>query len=68
MKKHTCKNCGKTFQYCRGCLLSPIPYKEAGYCSKTCHEESKIEEVIQTKDVETVVIKEDISTSEEDLV
>ena len=70
MKKHTCKNCGKTYEYCRGCLLSPISYKEAGYCSKTCFEESKapkIEEVIPVVDVE-VVVEEDTSTSEEDNV
>jgi hypothetical protein len=70
MKKHTCKNCGKTFEYCRGCLLSPISYKEAGYCSKACYEESKtpkIEEVIPVVDVE-VVIEEDTSTSEEENV
>lgn len=72
MDKHVCKNpnCGKIFSYCRGCLLSPISYKENGYCSKTCQEEArnqKIEEVIQP-DVEVVIEYEDISTSEEEIV
>lgn len=70
MKKHICKNCGHTFEYCRGCLLSPILYKDEGYCSKTCYEESKtpkIEEVIPVVDVEVVVIDEDTSTSQEEV-
>ena len=52
MEKHICRYCGKTYSYCRGCLLSPISYKENGYCSKECQEASK--EVVQ-KDVEVVV-------------
>ena len=72
MKKHTCKNCGCVFEYCRGCLLSPIPHKDAGYCSKACYEESKtpkVEEVAQIEDVEVVVvIDRDTSTSEEEIV
>lgn len=70
MKKHTCKQCSKVFEYCRGCLLSPIPYKDAGYCSKTCYEKSKmskIEEVVR-EDVEVVVVKEDTPTSKEEIV
>lgn len=71
MKKHICKNCGRTYDYCRGCLLSPIPYKEAGFCSKECSAEfknKKIEEVIQIEDVEVVIDKEDTSASEEEIV
>jgi hypothetical protein len=66
MKKHICKQCGKIYEYCRGCLLSPISYKENGYCSKVCEEASKnkIEEVIPTEDVEVVITDRDISTSE----
>lgn len=69
MKKHTCKTCGHIFEYCRGCILSPIPYKEAGYCSKACYEESKtpkVEEVVHVEDVEVVVIDEDTSTSDKE--
>ena len=66
MKKHICKNpaCGKTYEYCRGCLLLPISYKENGYCSKACQEaHNKIEEVVPLEDVEVVVInEEDTST------
>ena len=72
MKKHTCKNCGRIFEYCRGCLLSPIPHKDAGYCSKSCYDESKtpkVEEVIQVEDVEVVVINDgDTSTPEKEAV
>ena len=59
MKKHICKNpeCNKVYEYCRGCLLRPVSYKENGYCSKQCEEASKIkiEEVIPTEDVEVVI-------------
>ena len=66
MKKHTCKQCGKTYEYCRGCLLCPISYKENGFCSKTCQEafKNKLEEVILSEDVEVVITDRDISTSE----
>ena len=69
MKKHICKNCGRTFDYCRGCLLSPVSYKEAGFCSKECLAEfraPKIKEVIH-KDVEVVINNEDTSTPEEEV-
>jgi hypothetical protein len=63
MDKHICKHCQKTFSYCRGCLLSPISYKENGYCSQACQESAqKIEEVIH-KDVEVVINNEDTPTS-----
>lgn len=66
MKKHICRNCGLTYEYCRGCLLSPISYKENGFCSTTCQDafKNKIEEVIPTEDVEVVITDRDISTSE----
>lgn len=64
MTQHVCRHCGLTYEYCRGCLLSPISYKENGYCSKACQDaDQKQEEVIQT-DVEVVIIDEDTSTSE----
>lgn len=66
MDKHTCKQCGKRFNYCAACSFKKIPYKAAGFCSKECSAEfkkPKIEEVIQ-KDVEVVEPKEDTSTSE----
>lgn len=65
MKKHICKQCHKVYEYCRGCLLSPISYKENGYCSTECEKASKIkiEEVIPTEDVEVVITDEDTSTS-----
>lgn len=66
MTKHICRHCGLTYEYCRGCLLSPISYKEMGFCSKACEEahKDKTEEVIPIEDVEVVIIDEDTSTSE----
>ena len=61
MKKHICKQCNRVYEYCRGCLLSPISYKENGYCSVTCYEASKIkaepivEEIVETISVEDIV-------------
>lgn len=55
-QKHICHNCGATYDYCRGCLITPILYKELGFCSEKCHEEfkNKPKEVVQM-DVEVVV-------------
>ena len=66
MKKHICKQCNKIYEYCRGCLLSPISYKENGFCSLTCQDKfnQKQKEVIPTEDVEVVITDRDISTSE----
>lgn len=63
MEKHICKHCGKTFSYCRGCLLLPISYRENGYCSQACQEAAQKEEIVH-KDVEVVITDGDISTSE----
>ena len=65
MKKHICRNCGLTYEYCRGCLLSPISYKENGFCSNACQEtfKNKLEEVIPTEDVEVIITDRDTSTS-----
>ena len=71
MKKHICKQCNKIYEYCRGCLLSPISYKENGFCSEICQEafNNKIEEVVPTEDVEVVVInEEDTSTPTEEAI
>ena len=65
MKKHTCKNCNRIFEYCRGCLLSPIPHKDAGFCSKECYEASKIK-VTPKIETEEVII-EDIKPIEEEV-
>ena len=71
MDIHVCKQCGLHFEYCRACVFKPIYYKDAGFCSKECHQASKnkIEEVVPTEDVEVVVIKEeDTSTPTEDAI
>ena len=70
MSIHVCKQCGSKFEYCRQCVFKPIRYKDLGFCSKRCYEESKnkIEEVVPTEDVEVVVIEEDTSTQNEDAI
>jgi hypothetical protein len=60
MEKHTCKHCNRIFEYCRGCLLSPIPHKDAGFCSKECYEASKIKVEPVVEEVTTVEIEESI--------
>lgn len=70
MDRHICRQCNKVFNYCRSCVFKPIPWKEAGFCSKECSAEfkkSKTEEVIR-EDVEVVVIDEGTSTSEKEKV
>lgn len=65
MDIHTCKQCGKIFSYCRACVFWPIYYKDDGFCSKECYDESvNQKEVIPTEDVEVVITDRDISTSE----
>lgn len=69
MSIHVCKQCGSKFEYCRACVFRPIYYKDFGFCSKKCYTESKnkIKEVVQTEDVEVVVInEEDTSTPTEE--
>ena len=62
MDRHICKQCGRAFNYCRGCVLKPIPYKAAGFCSTECSAAFKIEEVVPQEDVE-VVVKNDEDTT-----
>lgn len=58
MEKHTCKHCNRIFEYCRGCLLSPIPHKDAGFCSKECYEASKnVVEPIVTVEIEEPIVE-----------
>ena len=72
MDRHECRHCGRKFNYCRACMLKPIPWRDAGFCSKECSADFKAaqikEEVIPVEDVEVVVIDEDTSTQSEDAV
>ena len=65
MDKHICKNpdCGKIYSYCRGCLLSPISYRENGYCSESCQEAAKNKKEVIQQDVEVVITNKDTPTS-----
>lgn len=63
MEKHICRNCGKTYSYCRGCLLLPISYKENGYCSESCQEAAQNKKEVVQKDVEVVINNEDMTIS-----
>lgn len=35
--EHKCLACGKIFDYCRRCTITPIIYKAEGFCSEKCH-------------------------------
>jgi hypothetical protein len=63
MDQHICKNCQKIYSYCRGCLLSPISYRENGYCSESCQEAAKNQKEVIQQDVEVVITDRDISAS-----
>jgi hypothetical protein len=36
MAKYKCLACGDIFEYCRRCVVTPVIYKEEGFCSKEC--------------------------------
>lgn len=66
MDRHECRHCGRKFNYCRSCMLKPIPWRDAGFCSKECSAAFKaVQEVVPTEDVEIVVIEEDTPAQEE---
>lgn len=44
MSKYVCHTCGVTYEYCRGCHLSPILHQSMGYCSIRCYEMAKNKE------------------------
>jgi hypothetical protein len=67
MKKHICKQCNKVYEYCRGCLLSPISYKENGYCSETCYEASKIKINPIVEEIVEPIIAEDVAPIDEEI-
>lgn len=66
MKKHICKQCQKTYDYCRGCLISPVLYKELGFCSEQCYEASK-NNVVEIKPMIEEVLTEDIQAVKEEV-
>ena len=34
--EYKCFACGQIFEYCRRCVITPVIYKEEGFCSKKC--------------------------------
>ncbi len=34
--EHKCLTCGKIFEYCRRCAITPVVYKAEGFCSEEC--------------------------------
>ena len=34
--EHKCFACGKIFDYCRRCVITPVVYKAEGFCSEKC--------------------------------
>lgn len=63
MAIYVCKQCTVKFNYCPRCEFRPAKYKDLGFCSKKCYEQSK-KEVILREDVEVVITDRDTSTSE----
>ena len=66
MAKHTCKQCGRIYNYCKECMFKPIPYKAAGFCSKECSAAFKapkveIPEIVEATVVGPIVIEEAIA-------
>ena len=55
MDRHTCKNCERLYNYCRSCVLKPIPWREAGFCSKECSAEFKAAQKVEAVATEIVV-------------
>lgn len=36
MDRYVCKQCGRAYNYCRACVLKPIPWRAAGFCTREC--------------------------------
>ena len=34
--EYKCFTCGQIFEYCRRCAITPVIYKEEGFCSENC--------------------------------
>lgn len=34
--EHKCFTCGRIFDYCRRCVITPVIYKAEGFCSEKC--------------------------------
>lgn len=34
--EHQCFTCGRIFEYCRRCVITPVIYKAEGFCSEEC--------------------------------
>lgn len=34
--EHKCFACGRVFEYCRRCVITPVVYKAEGFCSEQC--------------------------------
>ena len=34
--EHKCFTCGKIFEYCRRCVITPVVHKAEGFCSEEC--------------------------------
>lgn len=52
MDRYVCKQCGRPFRYCRACVLKPIPWRAAGFCSRECSAEFKAPKIEIPKIIE----------------
>lgn len=60
MDRYICKQCGRPYNYCRACVLKPIPWRAAGFCSRECSAafkapKTEIPEVIEVPVIETEI-------------
>lgn len=60
MDRYVCKQCGRAYNYCRACVLKPIPWRAAGFCSRECSAAFKAPktEIPEIVEVSTDVINE----------
>ena len=67
--RYTCSVCGKIYDYCRACVLTPIPHKESGLCSIECYRVSKNQVVpsVEPEPIVEEVLTEDTEPIEEEV-
>ena len=59
MDRYVCKQCGRAYNYCRACVLKPIPWRAAGFCSRECSAAFKAPKIeipeVSTNEIEVEV-------------
>ena len=72
--EHKCLTCGKIFEYCRRCAITPVVYKAEGFCSEQCSDifnilskhgcnlitEEEVIAALSIYDIDATMLKDDI--------